>query len=137
MKFVPLLLALLALHSAPAAAGVSYRSVTSEKDAAAFYRSGGRSFLNQRVHLHVPASCFHKKPARIVQSKGGGQYHVFENRSVPLIVSPRNVYFRKILQRSGKGDTVCVKGIVRNEPLSGKGRFAVFVTTLKKAPAKD
>ncbi len=137
MRFALLLLVLFVSLSAPAGAGVSYRSLTREKEAAEFYRSGGRAFLNQRVHLHVPASCFHKKPSRTVPSKGGGHYHVYENRTVPLIVSPRNIYLRKIVQRAGQGDLVCVKGIVRSEPLSGKGRFAVFVTTLKKAPAKD
>jgi len=128
---IPILLLALA---APAHGEVSYRSLTRPKDEAAFYKCGGRSHRGKRVHLHVPAGRLRGKPKRIVHGARGGRLLLFENRSVPLVVSPGNVYFRKILQRTGPGDRICVKGTVQTEPLGGKGRHAIFIHTLKTAP---
>ena len=126
--------ALLLALAAPAPSEVSYRSLTKPQDEAAFYKSGGRSHRNRRVHLHVPAARLHAKPKQILRTSKGGRLFLFANRSVPLVVFPQNIYFRKILQRTGPGDRICVKGTVRSEPLGGEGRYSIFVKTLKKAP---
>ena len=114
--------------------GESYLSLKKKEDETAFYRCGGRSHRNRRVHLHVPASVIRKKPQKIRTSRSGGRVLLFANRSVPLVIRPKNIYFRKILQRAKSSDQICVKGTVGAEPLAGPGRHAIFVKTLKKAP---
>ncbi|MFH0946119.1 MAG: hypothetical protein V2A76_13045 [Planctomycetota bacterium] len=131
----PILCVLILLSVLPTALpGESYRSLTKKEDETAFYRSGGRSHQNRRVHLHVPARTIHGKPQKILTSRTGGRVLLFANRSVPLVIHPQNIYFRKILQRTSGSDQICVKGTVGAEPMGGPGRYAIFVQTLKKAP---
>lgn len=100
---VPLLLAGLLL---PAAAGavlpaplrdgpLTYRRITMASRLRAFYREGGRAYLGQRVHLLVPGAVFEGKPIRVTRPDGRSWYD-FPNRTVPILVSPRNLYYRRL-----------------------------------------
>lgn len=143
---LPSLLLGLALVASPLAASfhvhretLSYRNLTAREPSLAFYRSAGRSYKNQRVHVHAAAARLLGKPSRIVTSGTGAKLYVFENQSVPIVVSPHDVYFRKILERTKVGDRICVRGIVRTEPKGGKDRLALYAHTIKRAhdkPAK-
>lgn len=111
---------------------VSYKKLTDPKDEQAFYRCGGSSHRGSRVHIHVPAARIHAKADRMVLDRHGRKALVYRNRSVPLIVAPGNVYLGKAKQRTVPGDMLCVKGEVGAEPMGGKGRFAIFVHTIKE-----
>lgn len=129
---VPVLLSsFLLLPESPA--GVSYRRLKGDKETA-FYQSGGRTHRNQRVHLHVQAQRLLGKPEKIIPLRRGGRLLRFKNRSVPLLLSPRNIYFRKILQRAKPGSTLCVKGTVRAAPMASPGDLALYVKVVKTAP---
>ena len=133
---MPLLIALLApvLLFGGIGRTVSYKKLTAPKVESAFYRCGGKSMAGKRVHIHVPAARIHAKPDRIVSSRKGHRRLVFKNRSVPLVVSPGDVYYRKALQRTTSGDMLCVKGTVKRAPLGGAGEYAIHVHTIKEAP---
>lgn len=133
MRF--LLIALLIITTLSPAWGevdVSYRSLTKKEEEAAFYADGGRRFRNKRVHLHVPAARFLAKPTP-VQTKDGRRILVLKNKSVPLVVSPRNVYVRKIRDRVDGSDRVCVKGTILPHPDGEPGKYALWVHSVKKA----
>jgi len=129
--FMSLATALLA--ATPASGDVSFRSLTKKDDAARFYARGGRGFEGRRIHIHVPANNVLAKGTSVRRPKGGRVVR-FENRSVPLVVNPKNVYFRKILQRAKAGQNVCIKGTVRRDPAGGGGRLALWIHTIKRAP---
>ncbi|MBL8768445.1 MAG: hypothetical protein JNL94_13810 [Planctomycetes bacterium] len=118
------------------AAPVSYRSLVDPAAAKAFYADGGASRLHQRVHVHVPAERVLARAEAVVDT-AWGRMLVIRNRSVPLLVSPGDVYFRKIRQRVVAGDTVCVKGVVKPDPRGQPGRSALYVHQLKKADDAD
>jgi hypothetical protein len=138
-KLLPLLatlatLAALVVGVPPdARADVSYRSLTTKEKADAFYAEGGRRYRNRRVHLHVPASKLLGKGERVLRQRGGAVL-LFDHRTVPLVVNPQSVYFRKMRQRARPGGNVCVKGCVLPDPRGGSGRLALWVNTLKRAP---
>lgn len=139
MSLLPLaglLLALVPLAGDPYAT-VSYRSLTDAGAEAAFYRSGGRDFLNQRVHLHVPAARLCGTPEQAVLTASAGRKLVFKNKSVPIVVDPGNVYFRKAVQRAAGKGLLCVKGVVRSDPNGAAGRTALYLHTVKTAPASE
>ncbi|MBK6939962.1 MAG: hypothetical protein IPH13_07120 [Planctomycetes bacterium] len=119
-----------------AAAPVSYRSIVDPAAAKAFYADGGASRLHQRVHLHVPAERVLARAETVVDT-AWGRMVVLRNRSVPLLVAPGDVYFRKIRQRVNSGDTVCVKGVVKPDPRGTPGRTVLYVHQLKKADDDD
>lgn len=128
-----LILTLLLFPGLQAAADVSYRSLTTRKKANAFYADGGRKFRNRRIHIHAPASTVLAK-GEVIHTRTGTRLLRFQNRNVPLLVRPRNVYLRKVRQRTSRDDRVCLKGTVRECPLQGAGQSVLFVHTLKKAP---
>jgi hypothetical protein len=115
-----------------ALAPVSYRSLVDPAAAKAFYADGGIHRLHQRVHVHVPAERVLARSDAVVDT-AWGRMLVLRNRSVPLLVSPGDVYFRKIRQRVDAGDTVCVKGVVKPDPRGLAGRAVLYVHQLKKA----
>ncbi|MFG0319346.1 MAG: hypothetical protein ACF8XB_18900, partial [Planctomycetota bacterium JB042] len=115
-----ILLAAVAAFAPTADADVSYRSLTSKEKERAFYAEGGRRWKHRRVHLHVPAARLLAK-AEKVKRRRGGTVLVFDNRTVPLVVNPKSVYFRKMLQRARRGGHVCVKGTVLDDPRGGSG----------------
>lgn len=127
MPSLPLLLLVLIASS------ISYRDLTTPSKLKAFYDCGGRSHSGDRVHLHVPAARLLAAP-KIAETPAGQRLLVFKNETVPLLVAPGSVYYRKLKDRVDPGDRVCVKGKVSQQPLAGKGRCAIFVHTLKKAP---
>lgn len=131
----PLLLSIVSVVAlAPTApADVSYRSLTAEKKEEAFYADGGRRWTNRRVHVHVPAAKLLAKGERVKLPRGGVVL-LFEHRTVPVVVNPKSVYFRKMLQRAKRGGDVCVKGTVLADPRGGSGRRALWAHTLKRAP---
>lgn len=132
----PRILVSLCALATMAAAPVSYRSLVDPAAAKAFYADGGASRLHQRVHLHVPAERVLARPETVVDTRWGRMV-VLRNRSVPLLVSPDDVYYRKIRQRVSSGDTVCVKGVVKPDPRGTPGRAVLYVHQLKKADDDD
>ncbi len=134
---IPIQLALfLAALLASNGTTLSYRNLTSPESAQALYRSGGASNKAQRVHVHVPATRILAKPSRIAKTKLGQEVWILENQSVPLVVAPDSVYFQKILARAEKGERVCIKGEIKDEPAGGKDRLALFVHQVKRAHDK-
>lgn len=127
---VSLLLVLLA--AIPGGKALSYRSLTREDAARDFYREAGSGWKGKLVHVHVPAKRILGSPSRLVPKRGGGHLHVYENQSVPLVVDPDSIYFKKIRDRVIAGDRVCVKGEVKPEPTGGKNRLALWVHKLKR-----
>lgn len=125
--------ALAAASSPDARADVSYRSLTAKKKADAFYADGGRRYRNRRVHIHVPAARLLGTGEKVSRPRGGSVL-LFAHRTVPVVVNPKSVYFRKMRQRARRGGNVCVKGCVRSDPRGGSGRLAIWVDTLKRAP---
>ncbi len=122
---------LLLVGAVPARADVSYRSLTRKERAERFFRRAGEGYRGMRVHLHLPARAVLAKPERVRTRRG--LLFLFPYRTVPLVFSPRSVYLRKIRQRARRGERVCVKGTVRDDPRD-PGRRALWVHTVKKAP---
>lgn len=112
---------------------LSYRNLTHEETSREFYRSAAQDYEGKRVHVHVPAHRILGVPKRTAPGRAGGTLYVFENQSVPLVVDPRSVYYRKIVERVRKGERVCVKGEVKKEPKGGKDRLALWVHSVKRA----
>ncbi len=123
--------------SLPGFSGVSYSKLTDPAIERAFYASQGKDHRGDRVHLHVKASTLLGDPESEVKTPRGGRLLRFRNKSVPLIVAPGNTYYRKILQRTDRGDRICVKGEVRADPGAAGDRLAIWVHTLKTAPASS
>jgi hypothetical protein len=72
-----------------------YRRITMKERLKNFYRTGGKEYLNKKVHIHIPAAVFRKKPTVIVRPDGK-IWHLYANQSVPVLVSPRNSYYKRL-----------------------------------------
>ena len=75
-----------------------YRRITMRKRLDAFYREGGRSYLGKKVHLLVLASVFRRAPTNVTLPDGR-VWFVFSNRTVPVLVSPKNLYFLRLRRK--------------------------------------
>jgi len=118
---------------------LGYRRVTMKDRLKEFYRTGGRSHLGKKVHILIPASVFRKEPKK-VRRPGGTILHVFSNRSVPLIVSMKNIYFKRLKRKMAKKgkriQTVSVFGKVFQPTWDMKGRCHLQVHKMKSYNGK-
>lgn len=127
-----LLLGLALMGGSPSA--VSYVRVLTPEARADFYRTGGASYRGARVHLHVEGKLLHKKRGEY-RTRDGAVYHRYENRTVPLIVAPRNRLYLEILRRLDEAKVVCIKGRVV-ELDDHPGRYALRVDQMHRHPGK-
>jgi len=123
--FLPLLLA-----AAGPAAGTSGRSILSKKKLEEFFATGGRAYEGRKVHIHLSASLL-KKKGKTVRLSGGRIALVFENKSVPVLINPRNIYFRRLKRKKDVTGLLCIKGHVYRPDWDLKGRCFLWVDVIK------
>jgi hypothetical protein len=130
----PCLVLLLACPASPQELG--YRRITMKDRLKKFYRAGGRTHLGKKIHIYIDAKVFRKKPEVLIRPKGR-VWHVFENRSVPVLVSPRNLYYKRfqrkmsLKKKKQKTKTVSVLGKVIQPSWDLKGRCYILVHQMK------
>lgn len=117
---------------------LGYRRITMKERIREFYRTGGKAYRNKKVHIHIPAAVFRKKPKRI-RRPGGVIWDVFENGAVPVLVNPENQYlkrlnndFKKERKRGKKKiETLSVFGKVIQPSWDVKGRCHLEVHKIR------
>ncbi len=116
------------------AGGGSYRKIESQGDVARWYSSRAEAFVGTSVHVHVSSGVFRKESAP-EKRKTKSKNREYQDRGVPLLVSPRNPYFQQFeRKRSSKGGRVCVKGRVERRPgRDGKAVAVLVVETVGAA----
>jgi hypothetical protein len=66
----------------------------------------------------------------------GAVYHRYDNRSVPLLVAPRNRLYLEVMRRLDEVEVLCVKGRILPLAEERPGRYALFVDSFKRWPGK-
>ena len=89
------LLTLLAMGFPAAGQELGYRRITMKERLKAFYLAGGKTYLGKKVHIYIPAAVFKKKP-KVITLPNGQIWHRYDNRSVPVLVSPINQYYKRL-----------------------------------------
>ncbi|MFH2000432.1 MAG: hypothetical protein ABIK28_12170 [Planctomycetota bacterium] len=96
-----------------------------------FYQDGGKEYYGKLIHIYIPAEVFMKDP-EIIKGKKGNVLLLFKNKSVPILVSPANLYYkrikRKLARKNHRIKTVSVYGkIIRPTwDTNGKCHLQVF-----------
>jgi hypothetical protein len=124
------MLVLVILPAGPLEAGTTGRSILSKKKLEEFYAAGGRNHAGKKVHIHLSASLL-KKKGKTLRLPGGKIALVFENRSVPVLVNPRNVYFKRLKRKKDVTGLLCIKGRVIRPAWDLKGRCFLWVDVIK------
>ena len=123
---------------------LGYRRIFMKDRVAAFYREGGRSYLDKRVHLLVPADRF-RNAGRMIRRPKGVIWIRHVNRNIPLLLDPRNLYYKRLmktLEREAKRKAKKMKGVKRLDQVAIyarvirpdwdlKGRCHLFVEKIK------
>jgi hypothetical protein len=99
----------------------------------AFYRSGGRHLLGRKIHLHVESAVLLRDP-RVVPSKHDGDFLVFENRTVPIVVETRNRYWKQVARHLEDAAEFCLRGTLHVPETDPHRRAHLFVKSIKRAP---
>lgn len=99
----------------------------------AFYRSGGRRLVGQRVYLHLEASVL-RRPPKVVAAPGRTPVLVFENRSVPVVVLSESPYWKKVHDQLEFSAWYAVRGRLRIPEDDPRQRVHLFVESLKPLP---
>ncbi len=109
---------------------ISTRSILNKKSLKEFYATGGKKYIGKRIHIHLPATIL-KKKAKRVRLRGGKAALQFENKSVPLLVNPRNIYFKRLMRKKKVDGLLCIKGYVYRPDWDLKGRSFLRVHSIK------
>jgi len=119
---------------------LGYRRITMQKRIDEFYKTCGKNFLNKNVHILIPASVFRKKPY-IVRRPNLVYWYRYENRSVPIICNPKNIYLKRLnstfdkekkrKRNNRKVQTVSVFGSVYQPTWDIKGRSYIMLHKMK------
>jgi|GEM_PF-2416479 len=129
-----LLLLFLAVAFTGASSESSHRSILSPKRIQEFYASGGRRYIDKKVHIHLSSAILKKKSKRI-RLPGGKIALLFENKSVPILINPCNNYYkrlrRKLKSKKKVAGLVCIKGYVFRPDWDVKGRCFLRVKKIK------
>jgi len=123
-----LLLAVLLV--APGLAAAAPRSLLTSRRIKEFYAAGGKPWVGKKIHIHIEASVFGKRPKKI-RLPGGKVMLCYTKESVPLLVSPQNVYFRRLKRKKKISGLVCIKGSVIRPPWDLEGRCFIRVAVVK------
>ena len=100
----------------------------------AFYRSGGRHLIGRKIHLHVEARVLRRKPELRPAPRNGGDYLVFRNRTVPVVIHSKNPFWRQVRRHLNDADEFCLRGTLRIPEEDLRRRAHLFVTRVKRAP---
>ena len=73
-----------------------------------------------------------RKPVRKPSSRG--TMLIFENRSVPLVISVRNRYWQQVARHLDGAGTFSVRGILRIPEHDPRRRVHLFVQSIKRTP---
>ena len=99
-----------------------------------FYRTGGKTYYNKKVHILIPAEVFRKKPD-VIRRPGRIIWHRFSNRSVPVLVNPDNLYLKRLLKNLAESrkkiKTMSVFARVIRPSWDIKGRCHLLVHKMK------
>jgi hypothetical protein len=106
------------------------KSILSEKKLKEFYATGGKACVNCNVHIHLDASILGKKPKN-TRLPGGQILLEYRNRSVPILVNARNVYYRRLKMKKKVTGLLCLKGYVYRPKWDLKGRCFLRVKVIK------
>ena len=106
------------------------RSILSEKKLKEFYATGGKGYVNCNVHIHLDASILRKKPKN-TRLPGGRILLQYKNGSIPILVNPRNVYYRRLKTKKKITGLLCIKGYVYRPEWDLKGRCFLRVKVIK------
>lgn len=98
-----------------------------------FYRDGGRSMVGRVVHLHVERTVFARPPRRLPTSRKG-EYLVFENRTVPLVVYSRNTSWVQVSRHLNDAGEFCLRGVLRIPDHDPRRRVHLVVEKIRRAP---
>lgn len=98
---------------------LGYRRITMKDKRKAFYRTGGKEHLGYKVHLLVPAAVFKKKPKEILRPDGK-IWHRYENQTVPVLVSPKNLYYKRLKKALAKSKKKKSKKPIQTISLFGR-----------------
>lgn len=113
---------------------ISYRRITMKNKLKKFYQDGGRKYYGKLVHIYIPAGVFKKEP-KIMKGKRGNLLLCFKNKSVPIIVSPKNLYYKRLMRKLGRKnnriETISVYGKIIRPSWDVKGRCHLKVFKLK------
>lgn len=109
---------------------ISTRSILNKKSLKEFYTTGGKKHVGKRIHIHLPSTIL-KKKAKRVRLRGGKAALQFENKSVPLLVNPRNIYFKRLMRKKKFDGLLCIKGYVYRPDWDLKGRCFLRVQSIK------
>jgi len=129
MLFTVLSLFLISLPPVDAAQASS-RSILSKKELKEFYATGGKNHAGKKVHIHLSASLL-KKKGKTVRLPGGRIALVFENKSVPVLINPRNIYYKRLKRKKDVKGLLCIKGYVYRPDWDLKGRCFLRVEAIK------
>jgi hypothetical protein len=117
---------------------LGYRRITMKDRIKKFYHSCGKTHLDKKVHILIPAAVFRKDP-QVIRRPGGVLWKVYENKTVPVIVSPANLYLKRLdkafqkekKRKKKKIATVSVLGKVIQPTWDLKGRCFIMVHKIK------
>jgi len=116
---------------------LSYRRITMKQRLKEFYKTGAKAYYGKKVHIYISSSVFIKKPD-VVKRPDRKLWHVFSNSSVPVMVSSRNPYFKRLKRKlseakksSKKIETVSVFGRIVQPSWDVKGRNYLLVYKIK------
>lgn len=113
---------------------LSYRRITMKDKLRKFYQTGGKSYYGKRVHILVSADVF-RREHKIVQDPKGRPLYLFKNKTVPILVRPSNLYYKRLLRKLAwqkkKIQTVSVFAKLIRPSWDLKGRNHLFVYKLK------
>jgi len=106
------------------------RTILGKKSLKEFYASAGKKHVGKRIHIHLPSAVLKKKPKR-VRLRGGKAALQFENKTVPLLVNPCNIYFKRLMRKKKVTGLLCIKGYVYQPDWDLKGRCFLRVQSIK------
>ncbi len=113
----------------------SYRRITTKDKIKKFYAEGGKNHLGKRVHIHIESSVL-KKKAKRTRIPGGRIVLIFENRSVPIMINPRNLYYKTLKRKKKVTGLLCIKAAVIRPDWDLKGRCFLYVHKIKNHGGK-
>jgi hypothetical protein len=113
---------------------LTYRRITMKEKLKKFYRTGGKAYHGKRVHILLSAEVFRRKHKVIVPKKGA-ILHCFPNQTVPVLVSPGNLYLkrlkRKLAWQKNKIKIVSAFGKIVRPSWDLKGRYHLYIYKIK------
>ncbi|MHC4945183.1 MAG: hypothetical protein ACYTG7_19375 [Planctomycetota bacterium] len=113
---------------------LTYRRITMKEKLKKFYKTGGKAYHGKRVHILLSAEVF-RRPHKVIVPKKGAILHCFPNKTVPVLISPKNLYLkrlkRKLAWQKDKIKIVSVFGKIVRPDWDLKGRYHLYIYKIK------